>query len=55
MYRINQNTKIAILSDNKKKEWPLGDYIHIIFCQILSLKVNYTLTDTFKIIKSRFH
>ena len=54
MYRINQNTKIAILSDNKKKEWPLGDYIHILsFLPNIKFKKLdwYSNRDTFKIIK----
>ena len=41
MYRINQNTKIAILSDNKKKEWPLGDYIHILSFLLLIKKLDW--------------
>lgn len=54
MYRTNRNTKIAIISDSKKKNWPLGDYIHILsFLPNIKFKKLdwYSRNDTFKIIK----
>ena len=54
MYKTNQNTKIAIVSDSKKKMWPLGDYIHILsFLPNIKFKMLdwYSRNDAFKIIK----
>ena len=54
MYKTNLNTKIAILNDSKKKQWPLGDYIHILsFLPNIKFRTLdwYSSSDTFKIIK----
>ena len=54
MYKLNKSSKVAVISDSKKKKWPLGDYLHILsFLPNLKFKkLNwYSRRDIFTIIK----
>ena len=54
IFKTNNKSKIAIIANTKKKQWPLGDYIHILsFLPNIKFKKLdwYSTSDLFKFIK----